>query len=187
MAEKKDWTGQKYNRLTFVKRSEEHIPTKWECLCDCGNTTFVSPNKVFKGTTRSCGCLKKEVFSKQAQASNIVRGGDPDISAAKVVWRNGYTDSGLDFDTFYALSQQTCHYCGRAPHRTKQYVPYENSTRPIGYFTFNGLDRIDSSIGHIKDNVVPCCMDCNRAKSDMTYDEFCVHIKRMYEHLQLSK
>lgn len=29
-----------------------------------------------------------------------------------------------------------------------------------------GLDRIDNSTGHIKSNVVPCCYECNTAKSD---------------------
>lgn len=29
-----------------------------------------------------------------------------------------------------------------------------------------GCDRIDNSIGHIKSNVVPCCIECNTARND---------------------
>nr|DAW71726.1 MAG TPA: restriction endonuclease [Crassvirales sp.] len=29
-----------------------------------------------------------------------------------------------------------------------------------------GCDRIDNSKGHTKDNVVPCCVECNKARSD---------------------
>jgi hypothetical protein len=35
------------------------------------------------------------------------------------------------------------------------------------------LDRINSDIGYLKDNLVTCCWDCNRLKSDKyTYEEF---------------
>lgn len=35
-----------------------------------------------------------------------------------------------------------------------------------------GCDRIDNSKGHTKDNVVPCCIECNAARNNnFTYDE----------------
>ena len=35
-----------------------------------------------------------------------------------------------------------------------------------------GCDRIDNSKGHTKDNVVPCCIECNTARNNyFTYDE----------------
>jgi len=39
-------------------------------------------------------------------------------------------------------------------------------------FPSTGLDRIDTGIGHLKDNCVPCCRDCNVARSNhFTVDE----------------
>ena len=35
-----------------------------------------------------------------------------------------------------------------------------------GYTKKIGCDRIDNSKGHTKDNVVPCCHECNTARSD---------------------
>lgn len=47
---------------------------------------------------------------------------------------------------------QACHYCG--------------DTRRIG------CDRIDNDRGHTKDNVVPCCIECNTARNKFfTYQE----------------
>lgn len=30
----------------------------WKCLCDCGNTTTVSSDKITSGWTSSCGCFR---------------------------------------------------------------------------------------------------------------------------------
>jgi arginine decarboxylase-like protein len=35
-----------------------------------------------------------------------------------------------------------------------------------------GIDRWDNSRGYFADNVVPCCKDCNRAKSTRTPRDF---------------
>lgn len=53
-----DLTGQKFGRLTVVKRIENKgKSTMWECLCTCGNVTNVSAGNLRKGHTQSCGCL----------------------------------------------------------------------------------------------------------------------------------
>lgn len=44
----------------------------------------------------------------------------------------------------------------------------------------NGIDRLDSSIGYVKTNVVSCCTKCNYAKHEMTIDEFKEWIKKIY-------
>lgn len=47
---------------------------------------------------------------------------------------------------------------------------------------YNGLDRFDNSKGYLKNNVVPCCAICNRAKSTLTADEFIQHCKKVLAH-----
>lgn len=60
MAKPKDITGQRYERLLAVRINEEETKRRnskskiWECLCDCGNTTFISVGNW--GKTQSCGC-----------------------------------------------------------------------------------------------------------------------------------
>jgi len=54
--------GQKFNRLLIeseAKRSKWN-DRRFNCICDCGNTTVVSYGHLKRGTTQSCGCLQKE-------------------------------------------------------------------------------------------------------------------------------
>ena len=58
----KDLTGQRFGKLVVVEPTDErrnaHIV--WKCLCDCGNTTFVSGSSLSSNGTKSCGCLRKK-------------------------------------------------------------------------------------------------------------------------------
>lgn len=58
----KNIAGQRYGKLTAVKPTDMRSGTNvvWECLCDCGNTTFTSVDHLRAGDAKSCGCLKKE-------------------------------------------------------------------------------------------------------------------------------
>jgi hypothetical protein len=47
-----------------------------------------------------------------------------------------------------------------------------------------GLDRVDSSSGYLKFNIVPCCWRCNAAKNNMSLEEFKEHITKIYTRLQ---
>lgn len=68
------------------------------------------------------------------------------------------------------LATQSCYYCGSEP--SNMISKYK--------FKYNGLDRIDSSLGYSLTNVVVSCKICNRAKSDMTQKDFYDWIKRAY-------
>jgi len=58
----KDITGQKFNRLTAVKRdgltSDGH--SAWIFKCECGNLTRTRKDQVTNGKIKSCGCFMRE-------------------------------------------------------------------------------------------------------------------------------
>jgi hypothetical protein len=55
-----DLTGRRFGQLTVVKFAyTQATNTRWECLCDCGNTTVVIGNNLSRGHTISCGCYQK--------------------------------------------------------------------------------------------------------------------------------
>jgi hypothetical protein len=44
-----------------------------------------------------------------------------------------------------------------------------------------GLDRIDSSVGYIISNIVPCCRTHNSMKSNLTHEEFVAMCKKVVD------
>ena len=64
-----DLTGQRFGRLTVVKRVEDYIlpsgqhKPQWLCKCDCGNETIVLGELLRYHHTQSCGCLHSEITS----------------------------------------------------------------------------------------------------------------------------
>ena len=63
MPKKIDRTGQRFGRLVVLRESTEQYGTngtRWDCLCDCGNTSSVGAGKLQSKHTRSCGCLLRD-------------------------------------------------------------------------------------------------------------------------------
>lgn len=75
----------------------------------------------------------------------------------------------ITFEEFLEIIEpRKCHYCGKE-------LFYSERTREWGKVNSRAhqLDRKNNSIGYRKDNLVCCCWDCNRVKSDrFTYEEF---------------
>lgn len=57
----RDITGQKFKKLTALSYSAKDY--KWNCLCECGNLCLISGGYLIKGSTVSCGCVKKSLIS----------------------------------------------------------------------------------------------------------------------------
>jgi len=75
----------------------------------------------------------------------------------------------ITFEDFLSLiSESSCHYCGiQLVH--EKYSRYWGKTNSRAH----QLDRKNNDLGYSKDNLVTCCWECNRLKSDrFTYEEF---------------
>jgi hypothetical protein len=68
------------------------------------------------------------------------------------------------------LMGSNCHYCGCDP------------AMHCRGFKFNGIDRKDSKLGYIIDNVLPCCTPCNRAKGRTGYQQFQEWLDRLAQY-----
>ena len=68
---------------------------------------------------------------------------------------------------FEKLSSISCHYCG--------------TPGP------NGIDRIDSAIGYVEDNCVPCCKHCNYVKGNLSMQDFKAWVMRFVQHQSRNK
>lgn len=62
-----DISGKKFNMLTVIEpvrimdnRNRKNGTIKWNCLCECGNTTILTKYLITSGTVKSCGCYKTQ-------------------------------------------------------------------------------------------------------------------------------
>ena len=65
--------GKRFGNLTVLKRTE-HISRGTRTFlfrCDCGNLTYVPPNKLTSGNTKSCGCRRTRDISGKRFGSHV--------------------------------------------------------------------------------------------------------------------
>ena len=58
----KDLTGQTFNLLTVLRKTEkrQNNSVVWECQCECGNICEVTSSNLTKNRTKSCGCASRK-------------------------------------------------------------------------------------------------------------------------------
>lgn len=67
----KDLTSQRFGKLLVVKKAYcKNQKVYWQCICDCGNTTFVTTSNLRCNRIKSCGCLKVEQLIDRSSTHN---------------------------------------------------------------------------------------------------------------------
>lgn len=58
----KDISNMRFGRLVAIKPvgKDKYHQTLWLCKCDCGKECTTNTNRLCRGKTKSCGCLKNE-------------------------------------------------------------------------------------------------------------------------------
>lgn len=179
-----DMTGEKYGHLTVIREDKEVRRCKshqtwayWVCKCDCGKIVSISGASLRTGNTKSCGCLRKKLMSKPfgvAAFNDVLLRTKKEAESRGIEW-------GLTEDEVRDIHKQSCFYCGIEPSNKAR------MTRGNGGYVYNGIDRVDSSLGYTPENVVACCKQCNRSKSSMRIGEFKQWVARIYRHMGLVK
>ena len=170
-----DLTGQKFERLTVIKRSypnKDYGKAMWLCKCECGIEKIICGCNLRNGRIKSCGCLLRENRGKKIS---------PGLASIRQViscYKRNAKRRGFEYnlteEQFKEITQQDCYYCGEKPNNIQK--AYHNN----GDYTYNGIDRIDNNKGYTIDNVVSCCFTCNRAKDKHTVKEFYGWIEKVY-------
>lgn len=72
----KNLTGQKFGRLIALEPIDERRNggMVWRCQCECGKKCFVRSSELKRGSTKSCGCLSKELVVKRTIKRNTTHG-----------------------------------------------------------------------------------------------------------------
>ena len=144
----KDLKGQRFGRLVVIERAENFIlpsgqpQTAWLCQCDCGNILKTRSFSLTNGTTKSCGCLAKELRVARMKKYNTY-----DLSGEYGI---GYTSKGEEFYFDLEDYDKIKDYCWN---KHKEYIATRNVS---GYILFHRLvmDISDENIAvdHINHN-----------------------------------
>lgn len=67
-----DITGNKYGRLTVIKKTgrDKKGNALWLCKCSCGELSIVRSQHLRRGETKSCGCLAKGNARRYGESRN---------------------------------------------------------------------------------------------------------------------
>jgi hypothetical protein len=161
--------GEKFGELIVIEYNGTLDGVSWwKCLCSCGNVVSVRGThlKRKKDSISSCGCIEK---IKKIE-KHILAG----IHNKYLQYKQSALKRNLSFELneeqFKEITSKSCYYCNQIP---------KNKNK--GYY-YNGIDRKNNFLGYIIENVVPCCETCNRAKLQMTEQDFLSWIDRVYAH-----
>jgi hypothetical protein len=178
-----NYVGHTFGPMTVVARStgrkhrgETRSETLWVARCQCGRErefTITGLGMFRSGKQKGCGpgC---PVSSLQLPA------GEAGLSLLVKQYRQGAQVRGhhwgLTRESARALFVQPCSYCGAPP------AQEQKTSTPNGTFVYNGIDRIDNTLGYVEGNVVPCCGTCNKAKSTMPVDSFLAYLEALVDY-----
>lgn len=156
-----DFTGVVFGNLRVLGVHRQHPTSKglvYDCICSCDVKKLCKHFDLKHGRAKSCGCSRWVPRVSKSHRAAVV-------SYHK--YKNKAWARDLPFELtpaeFEKLVMAPCHYCGTLPE------------------VVAGVDRKNSDLGYIKGNILPCCGQCNFAKSDTTYEEFLSWIRRVYE------
>jgi hypothetical protein len=187
-----DLTDKRFGLLTAVKPDgrDQWGQWFWVCECVCGNTTRSLVNNLSRGLSRSCGCQRgvKAAATRGTIApgtrNNLKPPGEVGFRQVLNQYRANARNRGLAFELsearFRELTQATCRYCDSPPSLVaKSTAAKTKESRDRSRYVYNGVDRVDNTLGYTEANVVPCCKICNYAKLRLSELEFLQWIDRL--------
>lgn len=162
-------------KILYVQNNKSDIRLQAEVQCDCGTIKKVFTRNLTRMSTTHCGCKKKENYGKGRRLEFGVSARNRLIMSYKHNAKNKNIDYNLSNDEIIELFKGNCYYCGVEPSSVTKAKSY-------GTYTYNGIDRLDSTNGYVTTNVVSCCSTCNYLKNKYSEIEFLTIIMKIANH-----
>lgn len=142
-----DLTGKRFGRLLISQRADDNKwkDTRWLCKCDCGKEKIICGKSLKSSTTKSCGCLSKEISVQcNTKHGHTARGEESKTYAS---WKNINERCINPKNRYYHC------YGGRGITVCQRWRKFTNflidmGKVPPGY----QIDRIDNNKGYCKSN-----------------------------------
>ncbi len=136
----------------------------WLCHCACGQPVIHQAGNLRRNASKCPVC---KLLPPGEKSFNELYGGyKHDALARNLAFE-------IDRDTFRSLIKSNCTYCGA--------VPAQIFKRDLA-LPYNGVDRVDNSLGYVTGNVTPCCGSCNSRKRTDSVEDFLAWVDRVYKH-----
>ena len=139
-----DLIGKKFHKLEAV----EDVGTKngsrlWKCVCECGNTAYITAKDLSFGIRKSCGCLHRCPIGKHGQA----RAGKE--TKTYMIWKSMVGRCTSDKSTAYK------YYGAIGITVSEEWLTFENFFADMGECPKGlSLERVDNNAGYSKDNCI---------------------------------
>jgi hypothetical protein len=176
-----DLTNRQFGNIYVIKRmppnSKRKLSHSWECKCKCGKELILQTRNLVTGKRTSCGCIPKSPPSPRKYTIP----GEASCRELFGAYRRNAEKRGLIFnlslDEFKILTSKNCFYCGDSPYQIQK------QRWGTGDYIYNGIDRVNNSLGYVALNCVPCCGKCNFMKSGDSQESFKTQIFKIYLNL----
>lgn len=161
----------------------------YKIKCNFCNNEYESTIDVFRDARKSGSCCRK-CQNSQHKIYESMTVPESQLSLNYSNYRSKAKMKKWEFnltkEEFKTLVTSNCHYCGLEPNQFRT-DRIKSIREGDSSFLMNGIDRVDSSLGYTTSNTLPCCEDCNKAKRNLSYNQFLDLIKKIYEYKSLNK
>jgi hypothetical protein len=136
-----DLSGMKFGRWTATTLAQAGTTRLWNCICECGTKRPVNAQRLKNGTSKSCGCLQKELVAARSKTHGHSR-------------KDGYSNWMEMKDRCYNEDSPCYKYYGAVGvYVADDVMDYEDFIKAIG-----PKPSKDHSVGRL-DNSKPYCAD----------------------------
>lgn len=150
--------GAKFGRLTVIERIEENglLTNSVRCSCDCGNTTRSEIDGLWRGLTKSCGCLQSELLTernrKNAKYGCFQRRYPRTHGAWSSMMNRCTNPNSLAYPKYGGVGIRVCQYL-RDPRNLKDLIGNRPSRK-------HSIDRFPKWDGNY------CCGNCEECRAN---------------------
>lgn len=178
------YEGMTIANIKVIKYKENNV---YSCMClNCGRDDVEVPtyslSRVLckKPKTISCMCKtsRKTRLNKAPHIDLDMKGIYYRYSGYRIRHEKRFSSDFISLEQFSELLYKNCYYCDKPP----VIIIIKNSNYPYNSLS-STVDRIDSSKGYELTNCLPCCLECNVMKNNLSYSDFIQHITNIHDHI----